>query len=147
MWSLEAPISFSHPSHHFLLVTSFTQTNAQTGNAQLDFNVDLDDIFSECYYLDLPPAAPQPAPVASASPDALGAPAAAAAPAPAAKRSAGDAGLVASAPKSTKGPKTTAGSADAGGGGGGGTEELTEQQKLERRERNRPTFRSWTRSR
>lgn len=102
----------------------------QTGNAQLDFNVDLDDIFSECYYLDLPPeqkaAAAQPAPVASAPP------VAAFSEAPPAKRSAGAAGLVASAPKAAKGPKTVGGGDD-----DGGTEELTEQQKLERRERNR----------
>ena len=95
----------------------------QTGNANLDFNVDLDDIFSECYYLDLPPehkalaaAAAQPAPVASIPPGA-----------PAVKRTAEDAGLVASAPKSKESKSSTSGE----------PEELTEQQKLERRERNR----------
>ena len=66
----------------------------------------------------------QPAPVASAPP------VAAYSEAPA-KRSAGAAGLEAGTTKAAKGAKIE-GSADEGG-----TEELTEQQKLERRERNR----------
>jgi len=94
----------------------------------LDFNVDLDDIFSECYYLDLDPnqraaaqqgageaAVPTPVESASALPPAEGATTLPS------KRSADEAQLTR---KSSK-------------GSAGGTEELTEAQKLERRERNR----------
>lgn len=113
----------------------FQMSQGATGNANIDFNVDLDDIFSECYYLDLPPenkalatAAAHPTSVASTQPITLPPAAAAANPPAAAKRSAEAAGLVTSSSSAGKEAKSI--SAD-------GTEELTEQQKLERRERNR----------
>lgn len=126
----------------------FQMSNA-TGNAQLDFpNVDLDDIFSECYYLDLPPEQ-RPQAVAAATED-LGQPAPVAlaeavpapvqsqpAPAPApvvapppVKRTAAEAEI-----KSEPVAKAVKSSAVAVSKNDG--EELTEQQKLERRERNR----------
>lgn len=85
--------------------------------------MDLDDIFSECYYLDLPPeqksiaaASAQPATVSSAPPASSSA-----------KRSADDAGITSGCNSKEYKPFSA----------GSGTEELTEAQKLERRERNR----------
>jgi PAS domain S-box-containing protein len=107
----------------------------------MDFNVDLDDIFSECYYLDLPTGQP---PVAQAGEPAAGTlqPAAvhstAATTAPTEKkRTAADAGFPA-ASKPSAGPKPTKSATHTRNDSiVEGTEELTEQQKLERRERNR----------
>lgn len=83
------------------------------GGQGLDFNIDLDDIFNDCYYLDTA----QPAPVQSDS-----------APPPTklhSKRSADDAQLANFSSDSSKKSASAP------------TEELTDQQKLERRERNR----------
>ncbi|CAB9518900.1 Blue-light-activated histidine kinase [Seminavis robusta] len=127
----------------------FQMSNA-TGNAALDFNVDLDDIFSECYYLDLPggqqpaaaplagtPLVPVPSiPAAAAAPVPVLAPPPVAAPAPA-KRSAAEAGLPTEAKPAPVPAKAKSSVSGDGNGNNGGVEELTEQQKLERRERNR----------
>jgi PAS domain S-box-containing protein len=87
-------------------------------NQGFDFNVDLDDIFSECYYLDLP------------GEQKVSQPAQAAQPAPVESDSAPEAKPPAKRPAETQLTKSSSKKP-------GPTEELTEQQKLERRERNR----------
>ena len=113
----------------------------QSGNNLLDFNVDLDDIFSECYYLDLPTgqppvaqsgelvvAPPQPSAVHSKTEPTESTPA---------KRTAEVAGISA-ATKPSSGSKSTKVASHARSSSSiEETEELTEPQKLERRERNR----------
>lgn len=84
----------------------------------------MEDIFSECYYLDLPPGqqgavSAVPAPVPSSSGDDVK---------PPAKRTADEAEL--SKPEPTKSGGSSSSKSK-------GVEELTEEQKIERRERNR----------
>jgi len=101
----------------------------------MNTTIDLDDLFNDIYYMDLPGAPPapppderepwpDPAPVPSASESSSGA-----APAAGQKRTADEAaGGSASVSSSTK---------ESGGGAGTSTKDLTEEQKVERRERNR----------
>ena len=102
----------------------------QTTSAE---NIDLDDLFNDIYYMDFPGAPPgtglpaeQPQAVVVSSDVVV--PVAAAPPVTETdkKRSAQVAGLA-----------DAAGGLGDGGGGSSGTKDLTEQQKVERRERNR----------